>query len=443
MLASLWASKKDAAEAPKERASDDGLVQQLIDKLRADGGDKAGEQLVAGEREAQSRGLGGVGAPREPHARARTRCAQSPRVAPRARPTPTRTRLTRLGIGKLARIRARARHPKSLGERQMRAAPPRPPLGSVSAAANRPPPPPPNPQKKPTTGGELAHASEVYDRATLRRWLVAREWDVAAAHKSIVEHASWRQYQVPGGRVREARVAGPLSDNKVFLQGVDAQGRAVLVIQARRHRPIAAASASTPPPPMPADPDAPLDPLRAQRAFVVYVLDAALALCDPARNPGRRLISVFDLTGASYANLDAGCMRYVIGCLNAHSVERMQTLYFYNPPAVFFGLWKALAPLLPPATKDKIRLIDAKQRGELLAAVGEEVLPAEYGGKAELVPVQEAVARFGLPPASGTLGEAVAAASARLGGKGGERRPSVELAVEAHAAEAEAVAVMA
>jgi len=137
MLASLWASKKDAAEAPKERASDDGLVQQLIDKLRADGGDKAGEQLVAGEREAQSRGLGGVGAPREPHARARTRCAQSPRVAPRARPTPTRTRLTRLGIGKLARIRARARHPKSLGERQMRAAPPRPPLGSVSAAAPR------------------------------------------------------------------------------------------------------------------------------------------------------------------------------------------------------------------------------------------------------------------------------------------------------------------
>jgi hypothetical protein len=186
--------------------------------------------------------------------------------------------------------------------------------------------------------------------------------------------------------------------------------------------------------------------LRAQRAFVVYVLDAALALCDAKRNPGRRLISVFDLSGASYQNLDSACMRYVIGCLNAHSVERMQTLYFYNPPTIFFGLWRALSPLLPEATKAKIRLVDVKQRDELLEAVGADVLPEEYGGTAELIPVQDAVAKFGLPPASGTLGEAVAAAAARLAGAPAaaskDRRPSVDLAVEAHA-EAEAVAVMA
>lgn len=218
----------------------------------------------------------------------------------------------------------------------------------------------------------------------------------------------------------------------------------MLIIQARRHRPIPSAVASAPAPPLPSDPAAPLDPLRAQRAFVVYVLDAALALCDPSRNPGRRLISVFDLTGATYANLDAACMRYVIGCLNAHSVERMQTLFFYNPPAVFFGLWRALSPLLPPATKAKIRLVDAKQRDELLEAVGSEVLPAEYGGSAELVAVQEAVARFSLPPASGTLGEAVAGAAARMAQQqqnkgeavsmsvaGGVPRPSIDMSVDA------------
>lgn len=343
---------------------------------------------------------------------------------------------------------------------------PPPPRGAVIATvANRQPPlslfssssHTKNHTKKQQQGGELARPSEIYDRAHLRRWLVAREWDVTAAHRSLVEHASWRQYQVPGGRVREGRIQGPLSDGKVFLQGADTQGRAVLVIQARRHRPIPSPSSGSspsaptknnPPPPPPADPDAPLDPLRAQRAFVVYVLDAALALCDPLRNPGRRLISIFDLTGASYANLDASCMRYVIGCLNAHSVERMQTLYFYNPPAIFFGLWRALAPLLPPATKGKIKLIDAKQRDELLEAVGADVLPSEYGGKAELVPVEEAVRRFGLPPASGTLGETVARQqlqgqqAGKAAAAGGDRRPSVDLAVEAHA-EAEAVAVMA
>lgn len=46
---SSWGAKKE--EAPKVARDDDALVQQLIDKLRADGGDKAGEQLVAGERE--------------------------------------------------------------------------------------------------------------------------------------------------------------------------------------------------------------------------------------------------------------------------------------------------------------------------------------------------------------------------------------------------------
>lgn len=43
-----WSSKKDLAQA-EEKRDDDALVQQLIDKLRSDGGDKAGEQLVAGE----------------------------------------------------------------------------------------------------------------------------------------------------------------------------------------------------------------------------------------------------------------------------------------------------------------------------------------------------------------------------------------------------------
>lgn len=301
------------------------------------------------------------------------------------------------------------------------------------------------------TGGEIAHASEIYDRAHLRRWLVAREWDVCAAHRSLLEHASWRAYQVPGGRVLETRIPGPLSDAKVLLQGVDRQGRAVLIIRACKHRPLPSSAVSGTPPPLPTDPAAPLDPLRQQRAFVSYVLDAAVALCDPVRNPGRRLVSVFDLTDAAYANLDTSAMKHVIGTLNAHSVERMQTLYFFNPPTVFFGLWRALSPLLPEATRGKIKLVDGKTGSEeLLEAIGGEVLPRAYGGEAEPVLVQEAVARFGLPPASGTLGEHVAAAAARGSGgaktpaSGGERRASVDLAVEAAArAEAEAVAVVA
>jgi len=354
--------------------------------------------------------------------------------------------------------------------------PPQPPTDSAASTDNGPPFSPtngPRPTNEPkthtTTGGELAHPSEIYDRAHLRRWLVAREWDVGAARRSLVEHASWRAYQVPGGRVPEARVAAPLSEGKVLLQGVDKAGRALMIVRARLHRPIpAAAAANPPPPPSPAallaDPTLPLDPLRAQRAFVTYVLDACLAACDPVSNPGRRIVSLFDLTGATLQNMDVACMRHVIGTLNAHSVERMAAMYFYNPPSVFWGLWRALSPLLPEATRAKIVLVDGKRRGELVEAIGRAALPSEYGGDAEPLPIQEAVARFGLPPALGTLGEAVAraaaaAAAAREEGGGGKgagaaRRGGecVDVAVEAAAgaaaapgggAQAEAVAVVA
>lgn len=37
----------------------------------------------------------------------------------------------------------------------------------------------------------------------LRKWLFAREWDVALTHKCIVAHAGWRAHTMPHGYIDE------------------------------------------------------------------------------------------------------------------------------------------------------------------------------------------------------------------------------------------------
>lgn len=45
-------------------------------------------------------------------------------------------------------------------------------------------------------------------RQTLRRWLVARKWDVEAAKRALVVHAEWRAQNLPHGRITEDEVRG-------------------------------------------------------------------------------------------------------------------------------------------------------------------------------------------------------------------------------------------
>lgn len=60
---------------------------------------------------------------------------------------------------------------------------------------------------------------------------------------------------------------------------------------------------------------------------------------------------MFDLTDCSLANMDAAVMQQILGLLSTHYVERLSVMYFYNPPALFWGLWEASKPLLPKVVR--------------------------------------------------------------------------------------------
>ncbi|KIY99951.1 hypothetical protein MNEG_8006 [Monoraphidium neglectum] len=123
---------------------------------------------------------------------------------------------------------------------------------STAKAAPVANPPPANEQELAdviaTTRALLDDASEV-DRllrvggeepltaGQVRRWLSGRDWEPARAARDLAAHAAWRAQYAPQGRVLDCEVANELAQNKVLIQGLDRNGRAVIMVLGAQHVP--------------------------------------------------------------------------------------------------------------------------------------------------------------------------------------------------------------
>eukprot|EP00878_Enallax_costatus_P039060 GHUV01044578.1.p1 GENE.GHUV01044578.1~~GHUV01044578.1.p1 ORF type:complete len:258 (+),score=80.73 GHUV01044578.1:775-1548(+) len=170
-----------------------------------------------------------------------------------------------------------------------------------------------------------------------------------------------------------------LADKKNFIQGVDVFGRAVGITQVRKHF----TKLSNP---------------HELMLLTCYNIDALVALCDRTKNPGCRIATMLDLSDCGLANLDFQALKVILDTLTSHYVEVLDVMIMYNPPLVFWGLWNSFKVLLPEATRNKVIMVDPADIKQLQDIVPQEVLPVEYGGKAKLLPVDEAVRAFKLPP---------------------------------------------
>lgn len=66
-----------------------------------------------------------------------------------------------------------------------------------------PPPPAENCCCLSHAGGELNNASEITSDTYLKKWLVAREWDVPRTFSCMLHHAQWRARVMPNGIIEE------------------------------------------------------------------------------------------------------------------------------------------------------------------------------------------------------------------------------------------------
>lgn len=218
-------------------------------------------------------------------------------------------------------------------------------------------------------GGEIANPEQMLEHMFLRRWLRARSWDVDVAARCIISHAAWRAGIMPNGPITPAQIPNELGSEKAFMLGSDKQGRAVLLIQAKKHK-------------------AWTRKLEELELYVCYLLDAAVNACDLSLNPRGHIAVILDLTDMGATNMDVQAVQALFKLLGAHYVERLGQMIIYNPPMIFWGAWNTLSPLLPPVTLKKIMVVALKDKYDMVDSVGPEVMPAEYGGCGkDLVPM--------------------------------------------------------
>lgn len=118
--------------------------------------------------------------------------------------------------------------------------------------------------------------------------------------------------------------------------------------------------------------------------FVCYILDLAVSHCNLSINPLGRIAVILDLTDMGLASMDIPAVTALFKLLGEHYVERLGVMVMYNPPLIFWGAWNTLSPLLPAVTRRKILVVAPADSKAMIDSLGEEVLPLEYGGKAEM-----------------------------------------------------------
>ena len=212
------------------------------------------------------------------------------------------------------------------------------------------------------------------DDAFLAKWLHAR--GPAQAPDCILAHLLWREEfvgQNPLG-ICETSITEELAAKKIFLQGLDHHGCAVLLFLVSRHAANSHNGDLT---------------LR----LLAYAIDAACTAADITRNSTRMVTCVFDLSGVKLKNVNVHFLLGLFDLLQKHYPQTLSRLYFIDAPFIFFGVWRCVAPFISPNTRAKITFIAGMGgRRQLADAIGASILPQRLGGTSELVPVDDSVA---------------------------------------------------
>ncbi|KAK6153825.1 hypothetical protein DH2020_013464 [Rehmannia glutinosa] len=169
------------------------------------------------------------------------------------------------------------------------------------------------------------------DDLTLRRFLRARDLDVDKASAMLMKYLKWRRIFVPNGSISASEITNQIAHNKMFMQGTDKKGCPVSVAFAARHFPSKGGT----------------DELK---RFMVFALDK---LCSRIPDGQEKFTIIADFQEYGYSNTD------VRGYVAALSI--LQIIFVENK----------------------------RLQKTLLEEIDESQLPEIYGGKLQLVPIQD------------------------------------------------------
>nr|GME01182.1 random slug protein 5-like [Ipomoea batatas] len=212
----------------------------------------------------------------------------------------------------------------------------------------------------PLTGSNLQYCTD----ACLKRYLVARNWNVDKSKKMLEETLKWRSTFKPE-EIRWHEVAMEGETGKVYRANFhDCHGRTVLIL-----RPGMQNTTS----------------LDNQIKHLVYLIENAILNLPEGQEQMAWLI---DFTGWSITNnVPIKSARDTISILQNHYPERLAVAFLYSPPRIFEAFWKIVKYFLDPKTFEKVKFVYPKNKDsvEVMKSYFDmDNLPMEFGGKATL-----------------------------------------------------------
>lgn len=206
-----------------------------------------------------------------------------------------------------------------------------------------------------------------YPTETLERFLKARDWNVAKAHKMLVDCLQWRmQNQIDNilskpiipidlyRAVRDSQLVG--------LSGYSKEGHPVIAV---------GVGLST-----------------FDKASVHYYVQSHIqmneyrdrvVLPSATKKYGRHIstcLKVLDMTGLKLSALNQVKLLSAISTIDdLNYPEKTETYYIVNAPYVFAACWKVVKPLLQERTRKKVQVLQGCGRDELLKIMDYESLP--------------------------------------------------------------------
>ncbi|PIN07103.1 Phosphatidylinositol transfer protein PDR16 [Handroanthus impetiginosus] len=205
------------------------------------------------------------------------------------------------------------------------------------------------------------------DDSTLRRFLRARDLDVEKASSMFMKYLTWRRAFVPTGSISESEITNEIAQNKMFMQGKDKQGRPIAVVLGARHF----ASKGS------------IDEFK---RFLVFALDK---LCQRMPEGQEKFTVIGDLQGYGYCNSDVRGNLAAINILQDYYPERLGKVFIIHVPYIFMTMWKIIHPFIDKNTRKKIVFVENKRlHATLREDIDESQLPKIYGGKLQLIPIQ-------------------------------------------------------
>ncbi|CAH9104769.1 unnamed protein product [Cuscuta europaea] len=209
---------------------------------------------------------------------------------------------------------------------------------------------------------------QAVDDYTLRRFLGARELDVEKAAAMVIKYLKWRSAFM---HISASEVPNEIAQNKMFMQGVDKQGRPIAVVFGARH--IQNNNKGG---------------LHEFKRYVAFGLDKLCARTSPG---AEKFVVIGDLRDFGYANSDIKGYIAALSILQDFYPERLGKMFIVHVPYLFWTLYKVVHPFIDVNTKKKIVFVENKRlTSTLLEDIEESQLPEIYGGKQSLVPIHEA-----------------------------------------------------